>query len=78
MGVLTAAMRNKLPASKFALPGRRYPVPDKAHANNALARVSQHGSPAEKSAVRAKVKKLFSTSSRKSNPQDDHDADDGY
>jgi hypothetical protein len=74
MGVLTAAMRHKIPASKFALPGGRYPIPDKAHARNALARVSQFGSPAEKSKVRSKVRKLFS-SVKQSN---DHDADDGY
>lgn len=59
MAVLTTAMRKALPTSKFALPGRRYPVNDKAHANNALARVSQNGTPSEKSAVRSKVKSLF-------------------
>lgn len=33
----------------------KYPIPDLAHAKNALARVSQHGTPAEKEAVRSKV-----------------------
>jgi len=33
----------------------KYPIPDMKHARNALARVSQHGSPAEREAVRSKV-----------------------
>jgi len=33
----------------------KYPIPDRAHARNALARVSQFGTPAEKKMVRAKV-----------------------
>jgi len=55
MAKLTYKKRQKLPAKSFALKGGRYPIQDKAHARNALARVSQHGSPAEKSAVRRKV-----------------------
>jgi hypothetical protein len=34
-------------------------TPDESHARNALARVAQHGSSAEKAAVRAKVKAKF-------------------
>ena len=60
MAKLTTASRNAIPTSKFALPGRRYPIEDAAHARNALARVSQHGSPAEKTTVRRKVRRLFS------------------
>lgn len=41
MAVLTTAKRNKLPGKSFALSGRRYPVHDKAHARNALARAKQ-------------------------------------
>jgi hypothetical protein len=41
MTKLTTAERKKLPASDFALPGRRYPVEDKAHARDAKARASQ-------------------------------------
>ncbi len=42
MAKLTTAQRNKLPASKFALPSeRKYPVENKAHARNALARAQQ-------------------------------------
>ena len=60
MAKLTAARRNALPTSTFAVPGRRaYPIPDASHARNALARVSQHGSSAEKAAVRAKVHRKF-------------------
>ena len=55
MAKLTAAARKKIPAKNFALPGGRYPIEDKAHARNALARVSQHGSSSEKAKVRAKV-----------------------
>ena len=60
MAVLTTAARKAIPASKFALPGGRYPIEDKAHARNALARVSQFGTPEEKSKVRLKVRRLFS------------------
>lgn len=59
MAKLTAAQRKKIPGKDFALPGGRYPVEDKSHARNALARVAQHGSPAEKSKVRAKVHSKF-------------------
>jgi hypothetical protein len=41
MTKLTTAARKKIPASKFALPGGRYPVEDKAHARDAKARASQ-------------------------------------
>lgn len=69
MAKLTAAKRNKLKSSQFALPGKgegpkgkgagSYPINDPSHARNALARVSQHGSPAEKAAVRAKVHRKY-------------------
>jgi hypothetical protein len=59
MAKLTSAGRNRLPSSDFALPGRRYPVENPSHARNALARVSQHGTPAEKSEVRAKVHEKY-------------------
>lgn len=60
MAKLTAAKRRKLPSSAFAEPGKRkYPVNDPAHARNALARVAQFGSSAEKKAVRRKVAKKY-------------------
>ena len=59
MTKLTTATRKKIPTSEFALLGRRYPIEDKAHARNALARVSQDGTPAEKATVRRKIGRLF-------------------
>jgi hypothetical protein len=59
MSKLTTATRKKIPTNEFALSGRRYPIEDEAHARNALARVSQVGTPAEKAIVRRKVKRLF-------------------
>jgi hypothetical protein len=56
---LTAKKRNALPGKDFAGPDRSYPVEDASHARNALARVSQHGTPALKAKVRAKVHKKF-------------------
>jgi hypothetical protein len=75
MTELTTKGRQRLKSSQFALPGRgtgkagkgpgSYPINDRAHARNALARVAQHGTPAEKAAVRAKVKARFSDIGKK-------------
>ena len=52
--------RKKLKKSSFALPEEeKYPIPDIDHARNALARVAQHGTPAEKKKVRAAVGKKY-------------------
>jgi hypothetical protein len=52
--------RKKLSKKDFGLPGKRkYPIPDKAHARNALARVAQSGTPAEQKKVKAAVKRRF-------------------
>lgn len=64
MVVFTTSQRKKIPKKDFAIskkaPGSgSYPIPDKSHARNALARVSQFGSPEEKKRVRAKVKSKF-------------------
>lgn len=59
MAKLTAKARKALPKSDFAVAGGKYPVEDKSHARNALARVSQHGTPAQRAEVRAKVKKKY-------------------
>lgn len=63
MAKLTSKQRNKLPAHEFAGPERSYPIPDKSHARNALARVSQavnagrmSSSSASKIRARAKAK----------------------
>jgi hypothetical protein len=59
--------RKKLSKKMFALPGKRkYPIPDKAHARNALARVAQNGTPAEQKKVKAAEKKRFPGIGRKS------------
>jgi hypothetical protein len=65
--VLNAAERKKIPAKDFALSGAhkgktnegKYPIPDESHARNALARVSQFGTPEEQAQVRAKVHAKF-------------------
>jgi len=66
---LSMRQRKRLPSSSFALPGKgegpsgkgsgSYPIPDRGHAQAALSRVAQHGTPAEKATVRAKVKARF-------------------
>jgi hypothetical protein len=66
MAKLSGGDRQKLKSSQFALPGKgegksgkgsgSYPIPDKSHARNALARAS--GKSVE-STVRAKVKAKF-------------------
>jgi hypothetical protein len=57
---LSTKDRKKLSKKSFALPGKRkYPIPDKSHARNALARVAQHGTPTEQKKVRAAVKRRF-------------------
>ena len=60
MAKLTSAERKQLPSSDFAEPKeRKYPIEDRSHAQNALARVSQHGSAKQKSMVRSKVARKF-------------------
>jgi len=52
--------RKHLPKKSFVFPGKRsYPINDISHARNALARVAQHGSPAEMARVRAAVHRKF-------------------
>lgn len=60
MAKLTTKKRKSLKTTSFALPKKRaYPIHDKSHARNALARVAQHGTPAQKKTVRAKVRAKF-------------------
>lgn len=67
MGNLNAQGRNQVTSSNYALPQgtgsdpstNQYPIHDRAHAINALARVSQHGTPAEKRTVRAAVARKY-------------------
>lgn len=59
MGLLTTKARKKLSASAFAGPDRSYPIEDENHARNALARVSQYGTPELKSRVHKQVKRKY-------------------
>ena len=59
MARLTYKARKRLPGKDFAGPGRSYPIEDESHARNALSRVSEYGTPAEKAEVRAKVRRKF-------------------
>lgn len=62
MSVLTTKQRKRMASSTFAIPETKsYPIPDASHARNALARVSQHGTPDQKRRVRAAVKRKFPT-----------------
>lgn len=57
---LRAKERHALPDSDFAIPEKRaYPIHDESHARNALARVSQFGTPSEKKRVRAAVRRKY-------------------
>jgi len=58
MSKLTTSERNKLPSKDFAGPDRSFPVQDKSHARNALARASQFH-PELKAKIRAKVHSKF-------------------
>ncbi len=59
MSKLSAKQRNKLPGSTFAGPDRSYPIPDRSHAVNALARASQNATASLKAKIRAKVHKKY-------------------
>lgn len=59
MSKLTTKQRKNIPAKEFALPGRRYPIEDRSHAQNAKARASQFASPAEKAKIDAAVKRRY-------------------
>lgn len=64
MGTLNAKGRKALPKDNFAVPATGsqaagYPIEDKPHAVAALARVAKNGSPAEKTQVRAAVRKQY-------------------
>lgn len=62
---LTAASREKIKTKNFAIPKGgpegegSYPIHDQRHAANALSRVDQHGTPAEKAKVYSAVAKKY-------------------
>lgn len=62
MAKLDAKKRAALAPDDFALPSEKaYPIDTANRARNALARVSQFGTPAEKATVQAAVHKKFPT-----------------
>lgn len=57
---MTYQERKDLPRKDFVFPGKRaYPIDTENRGRNALARVSQFGSPSEKAAVRAAVHRKY-------------------
>ena len=57
---LSTRARDNLSASDFVFPDERsYPIQDESHARNALARVAQHGTPAQKAKVKAAVRRKY-------------------
>jgi hypothetical protein len=66
MAKLSSTARKALPTKSFAEPGKRkYPIENEAHAKNALSRVAQSGTPAEKAKVKAAVKKKYPSIGKK-------------
>lgn len=66
MAKLTSKKRKRLKKSSYAIPSKRkYPIPDKSHARNALSRVAQHGSAKEKAQVKRAVRRKFPSIGRK-------------
>lgn len=66
---ISKAKRESLPKSDFGVPSKakgeakgkpgNYPIDTPKRARNALARVSQHGTSAEKASVRSRVSKKY-------------------
>lgn len=70
MARLTTKARKAIPTSKFAGPGRSYPVEDKSHARNAKARASQavnagRMSKSEESKIDAKADRVLGKKGKK-------------
>lgn len=64
MAKLSTKQRKALPKSSFAIPSKApksgsFPINNASHARNALSRVSQFGTSAQKAKVRAAVKRKF-------------------
>lgn len=59
MAKLTTKERSALPDSAFAGPDRSYPIENRSHAQNALARVSQHGTKELKERVTRAVHRKY-------------------
>ncbi len=59
MSKLASEERNTLPTKDFAGPERSFPIQDRSHAQNALARVSQNATPEIKARVTRKVHEKY-------------------
>jgi hypothetical protein len=60
MGKLDAKERSAIPSKEFAVPGeRKFPIENRSHAQNALARASQSGVPEIKAKVSAAVRRKY-------------------
>lgn len=60
MAKLDAKERNAIPSKEFALPGeRKFPIEDRSHAQNALARAAQSGVSEIKAKVTAAVHRKY-------------------
>jgi hypothetical protein len=59
LAVLTAKKRKALKPEDFALPPDDYPMEDRAHAINALARGKQHASPEDYKTIKSRVCKRY-------------------
>jgi len=66
MATMSYKEKAKLSKGTFAVPGKegyggkgKYPIPDEAHARNALARASQFGTPGVIAKVKAAVRRKF-------------------
>ena len=60
MSKLNSKERNAIPSKEFALPGeRKFPIENRSHAQNALARASQGGVPEIKAKVSAAVRRKY-------------------
>jgi hypothetical protein len=61
MAKLTSSMRNALPTSTFAGPGRSFPIPDKSHARAALQDIpkAKKLSPASVAKIRSKANAML-------------------
>ena len=67
MAALTSRRRRRLPSSSFAIPSKRkYPVDTQARARNAISRVQQNGTAAEKRAVFRKVRSRYPSLAKRS------------
>lgn len=57
---LTAKKRSAMPKSQFAIPSKKaYPIDTPNRARNALSRVAENGTPAQKTQVRKAVKRKY-------------------